>query len=175
MLKSFVLEGSSSGSAVSVSTNIVPLAFGTETDTSIIWPAMVSGIVGIKPTVGLTSRGGVVPISETQDSVGPYGRCVADAARGLDAIADVDQDDEFTLTPERRQEKSYIGFLTSKEALKGAKFGLPMKRFWELAPGPQKTVATKILDMIKDAGAVIIPVEMPCAEERIAPDGQWDW
>lgn len=136
---------------------------------------MVSGIVAIKPTVGLTSRGGVVPISETQDSVGPYGRCVADAARGLDAIAGADPDDEFTMAPERRQEKCYVDCLTSKKALKGARFGLPMKRFWELAPKPQRKVVAKVLQMIEDAGAEIIPVDMPCAEERIAPDGQWDW
>ncbi|KAL1310757.1 hypothetical protein AAFC00_001009 [Neodothiora populina] len=167
--------GSSSGSAVSVSANIVPLAFGTETDTSIIWPGMVCGVVAIKPTVGLTSRGGVIPISETQDSVGPYGRTVADAARALDVIAGADPDDEFSTGPERRQEKSYFECLTDRSALKGARFGLPMKRFWELVPAPQKKIAEKVLELIKEAGAEIIPVEMPCAEERIHKDGRWDW
>ncbi|GAB7352243.1 hypothetical protein MBLNU459_g2714t1 [Dothideomycetes sp. NU459] len=168
-------QGSSSGSAVAVSANIVPLAFGTETDTSIIWPAMVSGIVGIKPTVGLTSRSGVIPISETQDSVGSYGRCVADAAIGLETIAGPDPEDKFTTVPGRRQEKSYVDFLTSKNALKGAKFGLPIHRFWDLAPLPQRDVVAKALEIVKSVGAEVIPVEMPCAEERIAPDGQWDW
>ena len=168
-------EGSSSGSATSVSANIVPLAFGTETDTSIIWPAMVCGVVAIKPTVGLTSRGGVIPISETQDSVGPYGRTVADAVRALDVVAGPDPDDGFSTVPERRQDKSYYESLTDRKALQGARFGLPMKRFWELAPLPQRKVAEKVLHLIEEAGAEVIPVEMPCAEERIHADGHWDW
>ncbi|KAF1356424.1 amidase [Delphinella strobiligena] len=168
-------EGSSSGPAASVSANIVPLSFGTETDTSIIWPAMVCGVVAIKPTVGLTSRAGVIPISETQDSVGPYGRTVADAVRALDVVAGADPDDKFSTAPERRQEKSYYDCLADKKMLKGAKFGLPMKRFWELAPKPQRKVAEKVLRLIEDAGAEVIPVEMPCAEERIHEDGRWDW
>jgi amidase len=160
---------------VSVSTNIVPLAFGTETDTSIIGPALASGVVGIKPTVGLTSRGGVIPISETQDSVGPYGRTVADAVRALDAIAGPDEDGKHSIVPERYQPPSYYACLSDRHALKGARFGLPMKRFWELAPRPQRNVAERVLEWINEAGAEVIPVEMPCAEERIHEDGHWDW
>lgn len=136
---------------------------------------MVCGIVAIKPTVGLTSRGGVIPISETQDSVGPYGRTVADAVRALDIVAGADPDDKFSTAPERRQEESYHDCLADKKVLKGAKFGLPMKRFWELAPKPQRKVAEKVLRLIEDAGAEVTPVEMPCAEERIHEDGHWDW
>ncbi|KAK5538358.1 hypothetical protein LTR23_006983 [Exophiala sp. CCFEE 6169] len=168
-------NGSSSGSAVSVSANIVPLAFGTETDCSVISPGMVNGVVAIKPTVGLTSRGGIIPISETQDSIGPYGRCVADAVRALDVIAGPDPDDKFSTVPERRQPKSYCDFLTDRYALKGARFGLPMKRFWDAAPYPQKAVAERALRLIKEAGAEIIPVDMPCADERLDEDGIWDW
>lgn len=72
-----VLVGSSSGSAVAVSSNIVPISFGTETDTSIIGPASINGVVGVKPTVGLTSRSGVIPISENMEycgSIWAYGR-----------------------------------------------------------------------------------------------------
>ena len=79
--------GSSSGSAASVSANFTAVGLGSETDGSIVCPANVSGVVGIKPTVGLTSRGGVVPISHTQDTVGPHGRTVADAAAVLTVIA----------------------------------------------------------------------------------------
>ena len=175
LISSLLIEGSSSGSAVCVSANIVPLAFGTETDTSIIWPALASGIVGIKPTVGLTSRGGVIPISETQDSVGPFGRCVADAVLGLDAIVGKDEDDKFTLQPGRRQEKSYAAFLTDRSALKGARFGVPVKRFWDCAPQSQRWPVEIVFQIIKEAGATIIPVDMPCANERIAPSGEWDW
>ena len=168
-------EGSSNGSAVAVSTNIVPLAFGTETDTSIIGPAIASGVVGIKPTPGLTSRRGVIPISETQDAVGPFGRTVIDAVRALDVIAGPDEEDRHSTVPERKQPFSYYDFLSDRYALKGARFGLPMKRFWDLAPLPQRKVAEKVLEWMKDAGAEIIPVDMPCAEERIHEDGHWDW
>ena len=167
--------GSSNGSAVAVSSNIVPLAFGTETDTSIIGPALASGVVGIKPTVGLTSRGGVIPISETQDSLGPYGRTVADAARALDVIAGADENDPYSTVAERQQSPSYFKCLADRHALKGARFGLPLHRCWEVAPQPQRRVAEKVLGWIVEAGAQIIPVEMPCAEERLHEDGHWDW
>lgn len=136
---------------------------------------MVNGVVAIKPTVGLTSRGGIIPISETQDSIGTYGRTVADAARALDAIAGPDPGDKFSTQPVRRQPKSYCDFLTDRHVLKGAKFGLPIKRFWEVAPYPQRAVAEKVLRLLKEAGADIIPVDMPCAEERLDKDGVWDW
>ena len=171
----YATDGSSSGSAVSVSANIVPLAFGTETDCSVISPGMVSGVAAIKPTVGLTSRGGVIPISETQDSVGHFGRCVADVARALDVIAGPDLDDDFSTQPGRHQPKSYHDCLTDRQALKGARFGLPMKCFWDAAPYPQRLVAEKVLELIKQAGAEIVPVDMPCAEERLGKHGIWDW
>ena len=136
---------------------------------------MVNGVVAIKPTVGLTSRGGVIPISETQDSIGHYGRCVEDVARGLDVIAGPDPEDKFSTDPARRQPKSYCEYLTDKTALRGAKFGLPIKRFWEAAPYPLKAVAEKVLHLIQQAGAEIIPVDMPCAEERLGKHGIWDW
>src|SRR5207237_5804624 len=82
--------GSSSGSAVAVAANLCAVAVGTETDGSIGCPAGVNGVVGIKPTVGLTSRVGVVPISHSQDTVGPYGRTVADAAALLVAMVEGD-------------------------------------------------------------------------------------
>lgn len=136
---------------------------------------MVNGVVAIKPTVGLTSRGGIIPISETQDSVGCYGRSVADAASALDIIAGEDPDDKFSTQPGRRQPQSYCDFLTDKHSLKGAKFGLPIKRFWAVAPFPQRIVAEKVLRLIQEAGAEIIPVDMPSAEERMGSDGVWDW
>lgn len=168
-------NGSSSGSAVAVSANLIPLAFGTETDCSIISPGAVNGVVAIKPTVGLTSRGGVIPISETQDSTGPFGRTVADCARAMDVIAGPDPDDKFSTVPERRQVTSYYDCLTDRKSLKGARFGLPIKRFWEVAPMPQRRVVEQALKLIRDAGAKIIEVDMPCAEERLPENGEWDW
>ncbi|KAK6431605.1 hypothetical protein LTR95_012236 [Oleoguttula sp. CCFEE 5521] len=168
-------SGSSSGSAVGVSANLVPLAFGTETDTSIIGPALANGVVGIKPTVGLTSRGGVIPVSETQDSVGPFGRTVADAVLALDVIAGADDDDNLSTQPGRKQPSSYFAYVTDRRSLKGATFGLPMKRFWDVAPAPQRAVVEKLINLIRRAGATIVEVDMPCAEERLHTDGRWDW
>lgn len=167
--------GSSSGSAVAVTANLVPLSFGTETDCSIISPGMLNGVVAIKPTVGLTSRGGVIPISETQDSTGPFGRTVADCARALDVIAGPDPDDKFSTVPDRRQASSYTDCLTDFKALKGAKFGLPMKRFWDAAPEPQRRVVEYALRQMRRAGAEIFEVDLPCAEERLSENGEWDW
>lgn len=122
--------GSSTGSAISVASGIVCLALGTETDSSIIGPAQYSALVGIKPTVGLVSRAGVVPISESQDTVGPMARSVRDAAYCLNAIAGVDNRDIYTLQAESHIE-DYTKALAKKEALQGAVFGLPMKRVWD--------------------------------------------
>jgi amidase len=167
--------GSSSGSAAAVSANIVPLAIGTETDTSIIGPAGINGVVGIKPTVGLTSRSGVIPISENMDSVGPFGRTVADATFGLDAIVGADGRDHFTQSSSRPQATDYSQFLARKEVLKGARFGLPIKRCWELAPPHCKEVAVRVFDVMKEAGAEIVDVDFPSIEERIGAEGAWNW
>ena len=99
-LNPYVLDrspcGSSSGSAQAVSANLVAVALGTETNGSIVCPASVCGVVGIKPTVGLTSRAGVIPIAHTQDTVGPICRTVADAATVLGALTGVDARDPAT-------------------------------------------------------------------------------
>jgi amidase len=137
--------GSSSGSAVAVSANLVPVSLGTETDTSIIGPAGANGVVGIKPTVGLTSRAGVIPISENMDTVGPFGRTVADAVAVLDAIAAPDEDDAFTTVVPRRQLDSYLSYVSSLDVLCGAPFGLPQRGCWDLAPSDCKALAFKVL------------------------------
>jgi amidase len=167
--------GSSSGSAAAVSANFVPIAIGTETDTSIIGPADYTGVVGIKPTVGLTSRSGVVPISENLDTVGSFGRTVVDAVAVLDVIAAKDEEDLFTLCPERKQPGSYSSFLSKRESLYGARFGLPMKKCWQMLPEKHRELASKFIDAIKEAGAEIIEVELPSIDERIDEEGNWDW
>ena len=169
------LVGSSSGSVVAVSTNIVPLSFDTETDTSIIGPASINGVVGFKPTIGFTSRNGVIPISENMDSVGPFGRTVADVVHGLNAIMGIDERDHFTQSSSRPLEDDCSKWLTTKESLKGARFGLPDKRCWELVPEDRKTVASKGFEAIREAGGEVLTTDFPCAEERIPSDGSWDW
>lgn len=167
--------GSSSGSAVAVSANLVPLALGTETDTSIIGPASINGVVGIKPTVGVTSRSGVIPISHNMDSVGAFGRTVHDAVVGLETISDEDDVDIATKSATRPGKGSYLRSISGHEVLKGARFGLPIERCWQLCKPDHREIATKVLNAMKDAGATIVDTDLPSIEERVGPEGGWDW
>lgn len=115
--------GSSSGSAVAVSANLCVLAIGTETNGSIVCPSSVNGIVGIKPTVGLIGRSGIIPISETQDTAGPMARTVRDAAILLGALAGVDDRDDKTQMGEGKSHCNYLPFL-KEGGLKGARMGV---------------------------------------------------
>lgn len=115
--------GSSAGSGAAVSANFCMLAIGTETNGSIVCPSHANGIVGIKPTVGLVSRAGIIPISETQDTAGPMARTVKDAVICLGALTGIDERDEKTATSEAKSYTDYTSFL-NKEGLKGKKIGL---------------------------------------------------
>ncbi len=116
--------GSSSGSGAAASANFAAAAIGTETDGSIVCPATANGVVGIKPTVGLTSRAGVIPIAHSQDTVGPLARTVADAAAVLSAIAGPDPRDPMTAASAAQVKSDYTAFL-DPEALDGARIGVP--------------------------------------------------
>jgi amidase len=115
--------GSSAGSAIAVAANLIAVSLGTETDGSIICPSGVNGVVGIKPTVGLTSRAGVIPISATQDTVGPFGRTVADAATVLGALVGVDPRDPATQASAGKSHTDYTPFL-DPDGLRGARIGV---------------------------------------------------
>ncbi|QDS77417.1 hypothetical protein FKW77_006436 [Venturia effusa] len=166
--------GSSSGSAAAVGGNVVSFALGTETDGSVINPAERNGIVGIKPTVGLTSRAGVIPESVHQDTVGTFGRTVRDAVYALDAIYGPDPMDNYTsaqVTPSG----GYAQFLTSKAALANATFGIPWKSFWVYTSPSQQASLLSLIDLIKSAGATIVNnTELPSYQTSVSPDG-WDW
>ncbi|OLN83389.1 putative amidase [Colletotrichum chlorophyti] len=168
--------GSSTGSAVGVAANAIAFSLGTETDGSVINPAERNCIVGFKPTVGLTSRAGVVPESEHQDSIGTFGRTVRDAVYAFDAIYGVDPRDEYTLAQiDHTPEGGYAQFLTTKEALTGATFGLPWDSFWVYADEEQKEVLGNVLELLASAGATIINnTEILNYENIVSPDG-WDW
>ena len=116
-------SGSSSGSAVAVSANLCAVALGTETDGSIISPANACGVVGMKPTVGLVSRAGIIPIAHSQDTAGPLCRTVADAAALLTALAGVDPRDPATAQAEGHIAADYTAFL-DPNGLKGARIGV---------------------------------------------------
>lgn len=114
--------GSSSGSGVAVAANLAVLAIGTETNGSIVCPAHANGVVGIKPTVGLVSRSGVIPISFTQDTPGPMARTVEDAVICLGALTGVDSADSKTLASQENMQSDYTPFL-QKEGLQGKRIG----------------------------------------------------
>lgn len=168
--------GSSSGSAIAVSNNVVPFSLGTETDGSVINPAMRNAIVGIKPTVGLTSRAGVIPESEHQDTVGVFGKTVADAVYVLDAIYGIDERDNYTLAQaDKTPANGYTHFLDNADALKSAKFGVPWESFWKYADAEQLEILNDMLEIIGAAGASIINgTELPHHETIVSPTG-WDW
>ena len=121
-------SGSSSGSGAAVAANLCPVAVGTETDGSIVSPANNNGIVGIKPTLGLVSRAGIIPIAHSQDTAGPMARTVTDAAILLGALIGVDGDDAATLTLHGQGGLDYTAFLDPK-GLTGARIGVVRKLF----------------------------------------------
>ena len=120
--------GSSSGSGAATSANLCTLAIGTETNGSIVCPSSANGIVGIKPTVGLWSRSGIIPISHTQDTAGPMARTVYDAAVMLGALAGKDNDDVATLAGSSAENMDYTRFLNT-DSLKGARIGVAREFF----------------------------------------------
>ncbi|KAF5529104.1 hypothetical protein FNAPI_13993 [Fusarium napiforme] len=166
--------GSSSGSGVGVGANVIAFSLGTETDGSVINPANRNALVGIKPTVGLTSRAGVIPESEHQDSVGCFAKNVKDATLVLDAIYGVDKRDNYTKA-QKTPKGGYAKFLTDKKALKGATFGLPWKSFWALADEDMQSQLLELVELIKSAGATIINgTEITNYETIVSPSG-WNW
>lgn len=152
--------GSSSGSGVAVARDFAPAAIGTETDGSIVGPSAMNSLVGIKPTLGLVSRSGIVPIAASQDTAGPMARTVADTAVLLGAIAGADPDDPASRPP---PDTDYAAFL-DPGALRGARIGVVRNYcgFHEAVDG----VFERALEVMADAGAVIIDeVAMPARDD----------
>jgi amidase len=162
--------GSSSGSGAAVSANFTSVSFGTETDGSIVCPANANGVVGIKPTVGLTSRAGVVPIAHTQDTVGPHGRTVADAAVALGVIQSTTSDGRdpgtgsVPLGWKGRARPSHIPTDYTKfldaNGLRGARIGVTRQGV-DSAPAPVVAAFDAAVDAIKAAGATVIDLDGP--------------
>ncbi|HEY4370251.1 MAG TPA: amidase [Steroidobacteraceae bacterium] len=151
--------GSSSGSGAAVAAALTAVALGTETDGSIVCPAGQCGVAGIKPTVGLTSRAGVVPISFTQDTVGVHGRSLADAATVLGALTGADPRDAKTAGSIGHFSRDYRQFIDSK-GLAGARIGVA--RQFTGTTSETDEVFEQALQAMRDAGAILIdPVEIP--------------
>lgn len=164
--------GSSSGSAAAVSANLAAAALGTETDGLIVCPASANGVVGIKPTVGLTSRARVVPISRTQDTIGPIARTVADAAAVLGALTGVDDRDPATADSEGNANTDYTAFL-DVDGLSGARIGVARQLFIN---SPETTAMMEdVVAALSSHGATVVdPVEFPSFEEFSSASPEFD-
>lgn len=149
-------SGSSSGSAVAVSANLCALSIGTETNGSIISPASVSGVVGIKPTVGLVGRSGIIPISHTQDTAGPMARTVRDAAMLLGALTGVDARDAATNASVGNSHTDYTSFLDAK-GLAGTRVGI-VRSAMGYHEGVDRAVGEAI-EQLKMSGATVVDVD----------------
>jgi amidase len=151
--------GSSSGSGAAVSANLCAAAVGTETDGSVVCPSSANSLVGIKPTVGLVSRAGIIPIAHSQDTAGPMARTVSDAAILLTALAGTDPRDEATNVRRGQAVTDYTKFL-DKDGLRGMRLGIARKHF-----GFNERVdklMSELLDEMKKLGAVLIdPADIP--------------
>jgi amidase len=151
-------SGSSSGSAAAVAASLCAVAVGTETDGSILSPARYNGVVGLKPTVGLVSRSGIIPISRTQDTAGPMARTVTDAAILLGAMTGDDARDSATAASTGKALRDYTRFLDA-DGLRGAHIGVARRTFTghpDVAP-----LMDQLLAEMKLRGAVLIDIELP--------------
>ena len=158
--------GSSSGSGVAVSANLAAAAVGTETNGSIICPAVTNGVVGIKPTLGLISRSGIIPIAHTQDTAGPMARTVTDAAILLSAMVGRDKTDSITAVADKQAQKDYTKFLDA-DGLRGARLGVVM----QYTQRPEmKEYYRKYLDVLRDAGATLVDVTFTPDYSKMADD-----
>ncbi len=157
-------SGSSSGSAVGVAASLCAASIGTETDGSIVSPATANGVVGLKPTVGLTSRAGVVPISHTQDSIGVHARTVADAASVLGTMTGVDSRDPATQASEGRAFTDYVRYL-DPHGLKDARIGV-LRNVGFGKSEKVDAIMARAIQTLKDAGAVVVdPANIPSDPE----------
>ena len=154
--------GSSSGSGAAASANFTAVSIGTETDGSIVCPANNNGVVGIKPTVGLVSRAGVVPISHTQDTPGPHTRTVADAAAVLGALVGVDPRDTATQASAGKFFSDYTQFLNA-DGLRGARIGFT--RQFEGSSLQTDAVFEQAVQAMTNAGAMMVEVQLPHLDE----------
>jgi amidase len=151
--------GSSSGSGVAVSASMCAVAIGTETDGSIVCPSSANGIVGIKPTLGLVSRSGIIPIAHSQDTAGPMTRTVADAAAVLSVIAAIDPNDSVTAGAQGKIAADYTKFL-DPNGLRGARIGV-VRKYMGWSDAVDKLFSDLTAEMTR-AGAVIIdPTDIP--------------
>jgi amidase len=152
--------GSSSGTGAAIAASLAAVGVGTETDGSIVCPSAASALVGIKPTVGLLSRSGIIPISHSQDTPGPMARTVADAAVLLGAMAGADPRDAATAESRGKAQADYTRFL-DPNGLKGARIGVVRKRWFGYSPEADR-LTEEAIEALRRAGATVVDsVEIP--------------
>jgi amidase len=152
--------GSSSGTGAAIAANLAAIGVGTETDGSIVCPSGANGLVGIKPTVGLVSRTGIVPISHTQDTAGPMTRTVADAAILLGALTGTDARDSATAASRGKASRDYRPALKA-DGLKGARIGVARKRYFGYSPATDTLIDAAIADLKAQGAIVVDPADIP--------------
>lgn len=163
----FEVGGSSSGSGAAIAANFAAVAIGTETSGSILSPASRNSLVGIKPTVGLVSRTGIIPIAHTQDTAGPMTRTVKDAAILLNAIAGKDDADPATF--KNMVDYDYTEFL-QMDGLQGKRIGIARAQYFDYLSEEEKVCMEQAITILKEKGATIIDsVEIPSTKEK------WDY
>jgi amidase len=163
--------GSSSGSGGAVSANLCAVAIGTETDGSIVCPSSANGVVGIKPTVGLVSRAGIIPIAHSQDTAGPMTRTVRDAAILLTAIAGIDPRDPMTSESRGRGQVDYTRYLDAN-GLRGARIGVARESFFGYSDATDALMKSAI-DVMKAQGATIVDPANLAKPDKIG-EGEFD-
>src|SRR5207244_3304751 len=156
-------SGSSSGSGSAIAANLAAAAVGTETDGSIVSPSNNNSLVGIKPTLGLVSRTGIVPIAHSQDTAGPMARTVEDAALLLAAMAGEDPDDAATRAQRNHQPLvlSVSKDERSLNGLRGARIGVVRNKLFGENPAADRIAETAIADMKKQGAVIIDPANLP--------------
>ncbi|MGH8937198.1 MAG: amidase [Acidimicrobiia bacterium] len=172
-LNPYVLDhnpcGSSSGSGAAIAANLGVASLGTETDGSIVCPSTANALVGIKPTLGLTSRSGVVPIAHSQDVVGPMARTVADAATVLGALTGVDPLDPVTEESQGKAHSDYRQFL-DPQGLRGARIGVWRQGVFGNSPEADEIAEAAIGEIGRLGATVVDPADIPHADELGEPE-----
>src|SRR5918995_1209367 len=172
-LSPYVLDhnpcGSSSGSGTSIAANLAAASLGTETDGSIVCPSSHNALVGIKPTLGLTSRSGVVPIAHSQDVTGPMARTVADAATVLGAMTGVDPRDPATASSRGHSYRDYRRFL-DPDGLRGARIGIWREGVFGVSPEADAVAEAAIADLSRLGATVVDPADIPNVPDVFDPE-----
>ena len=156
--------GSSSGTGVAIAANLAAAGVGTETDGSVVCPSGANSLVGIKPTLGLISRAGIIPIAHSQDTAGPMCRTVADAATLLGVLAGMDARDPVTQESQGKSEGNYVRFL-DPNGLQGARIGVARAKYFGYSPDVDRLCEQAIAVMKAQGAQIVDPADIPHAEE----------